>query len=72
MRYTLPELAPAEFLARLPKHIPGLIAQLLYSRGLSNESEIEEFLNPSFETGLHSPFLFRNMEAAVALPGAVV
>jgi single-stranded-DNA-specific exonuclease len=59
-----PEI-PLEFKENF-SHIPPLVLQLLYNRGLKEKSEIESFLNTSYEEGLYSPFLFQDMEKAVA------
>lgn len=48
----------------LPEY-PRLILQLLAIRGTNEPEKIEEFLHPDYEK-LHSPFLFRDMEKAVA------
>ncbi|MEK7618040.1 MAG: single-stranded-DNA-specific exonuclease RecJ [Patescibacteria group bacterium] len=42
----------------------GLLAQLLYNRGLTEPHQIQEFLNPQYER-LNSPFLFKDMQKAV-------
>lgn len=42
-----------------------LVRALLKERGLNSEEEIENFLHPSYDTGLHDPFLLRDMEKAV-------
>jgi len=42
----------------------ALLAQLLYNRGLTDQSQITEFLNPEYEK-LDSPFLFKDMQKAV-------
>lgn len=42
-----------------------LLAQLLFTRGVEKESEIERFLNPDYERELGDPFLFSGMENAV-------
>lgn len=59
-----PEI-PLEFKEKF-SHISPLILQLLYNRGLKEKEEIESFLNTSYEEGLFSPFLFQDMEKAVA------
>lgn len=59
-----PEI-PLEFKDKFP-HISSLVLQLLYNRGLKEKEEIESFLNTSYEEGLYSPFLFQDMEKAVA------
>ncbi|MFA6160886.1 MAG: single-stranded-DNA-specific exonuclease RecJ [Patescibacteria group bacterium] len=38
---------------------------MLARRGIVTAQEIEEFLNPSWEKGIHDPFLFSQMQAAV-------
>lgn len=40
-------------------------AFLLANRGITDPSDIEAFLNPVWETGVHDPFLFSNMQTAV-------
>ncbi|MFH1608752.1 MAG: single-stranded-DNA-specific exonuclease RecJ [Patescibacteria group bacterium] len=42
-----------------------LIQILLKKRGITDDKEIEKFLNPNFETDLFDPFLMRDMEKAV-------
>lgn len=42
-----------------------LLDHLLYHRGLRTKEEIEEFLNPNYEEGLHDPYLLRDMDKAV-------
>jgi len=39
---------------------------LLANRGIETQSDVEDFLHPNFETGIHDPFLFRQMPRAVA------
>ncbi len=43
----------------------SLTQTLLTKRGIQNEKDIETFLNPSYEEGLHDPFLMKGMERAV-------
>ena len=47
-------------------NLPGLIRDLLRKRGLSDDANIQEFLNPSYDTGLADPYLMTDMEAAVS------
>ncbi|NTW27413.1 MAG: single-stranded-DNA-specific exonuclease RecJ [Candidatus Moranbacteria bacterium] len=56
----LQEIPPAFSLA-----LNGLVAKLLFSRGLTNEKEIEQFIAPNYEKDSHSPFLFRDMDKVV-------
>ena len=44
---------------------PRTIASLLIKKGLESMAEIEAFLNPTLSQ-LHDPYLFRDMEKAVA------
>lgn len=55
--------AESSFIRQLSAYYP-LTAQLLYNRGLKNQSEIEDFFNPTYEK-LLDPFIFRDMEKAV-------
>ncbi|MEK7160877.1 MAG: DHH family phosphoesterase, partial [Patescibacteria group bacterium] len=65
MRWQLKEKAPAEFLAGQPEY-PLIVLQLLYDRGLSDQTKIDEFFNPDYVQDLHDPFLLRGVEQAVA------
>ncbi len=60
IRETIPETA-AESL----KAYPELLRKLLYYRGIEAQDKAHEFLNPSYETGLHDPFLMKDMDKAV-------
>ncbi len=42
-----------------------LARQLLVNRGIHKDEEITAFLNPDYDTHLHDPFLFTDMEKAV-------
>ncbi len=55
---------PEEVIKKLAQY-PLLNVQLLYNRGLTDEPGIFDFLNPKYEQ-LPSPFLFSDMEKAVA------
>ncbi|KXJ98315.1 MAG: hypothetical protein UZ19_OD1000747 [Parcubacteria bacterium OLB19] len=41
------------------------LAQLLFNRGITTKSEADLFLNPSYDSHLHDPFLLHDMEQAV-------
>lgn len=43
-----------------------LTQQLLFSRGIDTHEKAECFLNPNYDTQLHDPFLFTDMEKAVS------
>ena len=55
--------APSDLAGELG--VPPLQAQLLHNRGVTTPDEVEEFLAPRIEH-LHDPFLFADMERAVA------
>lgn len=46
-------------------HLDPLTQQLLFSRGVTTKEGAEKFLNPNYDTDLHDPFLFTDMEKAV-------
>ena len=43
-----------------------LLKILLEKRGIKNETQIEEFLNPDYENGVLDPFLMKDMEKVVS------
>ncbi|MEA2065048.1 MAG: single-stranded-DNA-specific exonuclease RecJ [Patescibacteria group bacterium] len=53
-----------EFIDKFPEINP-VILQLLYSRGITEQEKIDEFLNPDYEK-LHSPFLFSDIKKTIA------
>jgi single-stranded-DNA-specific exonuclease len=61
--WKLKEKFPEELAEKL-RNVNALSLQLLYNRGLTEEKEILEFLNPKYES-LHDPFLFMDLEKAV-------
>ncbi len=46
-------------------HLDPVTQQLLFSRGVKTKEAAEKFLNPNYDTDLHDPFLFTDMEKAV-------
>ncbi|MFA6963479.1 MAG: single-stranded-DNA-specific exonuclease RecJ [Patescibacteria group bacterium] len=52
-----------------PRKFDDLIDQLLYNRGLIDDEKDEEkkleFFHPNFDSGVHDPFLLKDMEGAV-------
>jgi single-stranded-DNA-specific exonuclease len=61
--WKLKQEIPKEISQKLAAY-PKLLAQLLFERGLTEEKEIKEFLEPEYK-GLNSPFLFKDMQKAV-------
>lgn len=47
-------------------HPSVLVRQLLWNRGVKTAEEARGFLKPDYQRDLHDPFLFRDMEKAVA------
>src|SRR3989338_7083054 len=56
---------PQTFFEEHPE-LPPIVARLLYHRGIYTQAAIDEFLNPDYSTDIHDPYLFRDMEKAVA------
>lgn len=55
--------APKEFIAKFPEY-DSLILQLLYSRGIKTQKQVDEFFNPDYEGDLFDPFLLSDMQKA--------
>lgn len=64
--WILSDKYPAEFGEALRQY-PPVILQLLWNRGLKTEEQIRAFFEVSWEKEFHDPFLFKDMEKAVAL-----
>lgn len=45
--------------------IPDIVRRILAGRGMTDEQTIDRFLNPSYDSHLHDPFLMTDMERAV-------
>ena len=54
---------PPKFTKKFPE-INTVVLQLLHNRGLDNQKNIDEFLNPDYSQDLHDPFLFGDMQKA--------
>lgn len=57
--------APQKFHDTYPGYSP-VVRQLLWDRGLKKKKQIKQFLNPDYEKDLHSPFLLKGIDKAVA------
>lgn len=58
------ELVPADVRSQFPELNP-ITLQLLWNRGLRDQTAIDEFLNPDWGGDIHDPFLFTQMRKAV-------
>ncbi len=56
---------PAKIEKELAK-FPPLTKRLLFNRGILDEKDADEFLNPSYERDVHDPFLMKDLDKAVA------
>ncbi len=56
---------PQQFMDEHPELLP-IVARLLYHRNIHTQKEIDEFLNPDYERDIYDPFLFQDMEKAIA------
>lgn len=62
--YTSPRVLPPDVQEELREYSTYL-QQLLFARGIATKKAADSFLNPSYETHLHDPFLLHDMEKAV-------
>ncbi|MDP2789714.1 MAG: single-stranded-DNA-specific exonuclease RecJ [bacterium] len=58
------ELVSTEFKSQFPELNP-ITLQLLWNRGLREQTAIDEFLNPDWGGDIHDPFLFTQMRKVV-------
>lgn len=65
-KWILSPATPEEFLNTHPE-LPPIVARLLFNRNIRTQEQIDEFLNSDYSKNIHDPFLFNNMEKAVAL-----
>ncbi len=57
---------PADFI-QLHSDLSPIVTRLLWNRNLRDDKQIKEFLNPDYTTDVHDPFLFNDMEKALAI-----
>lgn len=62
--HRMAKTAPEAVAKELSKY-SSFLQQLLYTRGIENSVDAEAFLNPSYDTDLHDPFLLNDMDVAV-------
>lgn len=55
---------PPDFAAKCGD-VHCVVPQLLWHRGVREPEDVESFFNPSYEHGIHDPFLFTQMQTAV-------
>ncbi len=63
-KYAVRTAVPAEVKKALAAY-PDFLQHLLYHRGITEAATAEAFLNPSYETHTHDPFLLKDMAKAV-------
>lgn len=63
--WTLRRKVTSSLRERFPE-IDPILLQLLYGRGLVEQQAIDEYLEPDYSRDLHDPFLFKDMQKAVA------
>lgn len=64
-RWHLPPLISAQVFASFPEY-PKVVMQLLHNRGVEGQKAVDEFFNPDYGEDVHDPYLFADMEKAVA------
>ncbi len=50
----------------VPEGVPHVLGRILAQRGIVGEESVSQFLVPDYERDIHDPFLFRDMDKAVA------
>lgn len=63
-RWILRPRVPREFVERFPEIDPALL-QLMYTRGLRTQADIDAFIDPDYSRDVHDPFGFLDMQKAV-------
>lgn len=63
-RWVFPESAPQDFVRSI-SDVHAIVPQLLWNRGIRSKDEVPPFFTPSFDQGIHDPFLFSHMKSAV-------
>lgn len=64
-KWRVAEVMPEEAKTAFPELSP-VLAQLLWSRGVKSQAEVDVFLGPDWSRDTHDPFLFKQMNEAVA------
>lgn len=64
-RWQVAERFSEEFKKSFPE-MDDIVLQLLWNRNLKTQKEIDEFFNPDYGADVHNPFLFKDIEKAVA------
>jgi len=65
MKWNLAKKITKKHIEQYPEINP-VVLQLLYNRGLENQEQVDEFLFPDYSQDIHDPYLFNDMEKAVA------
>ena len=63
-RWLLNKKYPKKFEQKFPEYDP-IMLQLLWDRKLRDQTQIDEFFNPDYESNLHNPFLMKDMQKAI-------
>ncbi len=65
-KWIIKSTPPEQFISDHPE-LPPIVARLLYTRGIQTQTQIDEFINPDYSSDIHDPFLFRDMDKAIAI-----
>ncbi|MCX6779847.1 MAG: DHH family phosphoesterase [Candidatus Magasanikbacteria bacterium] len=65
-KWIIAPAVPEDFYSEHPE-LPPIVSKLMYNRNLRTQTQIDEFLNPDYSQNIHDPFLFVDMEKAVAI-----
>lgn len=64
-RWKVAEKISEDLVLQFPEQLPSIL-QLFYNRGLATQREIDEFFDAEYSVDVHDPYLFQDMEKAVA------
>ncbi len=64
-KYVLTENVP-DGVKKVFKHYPEFVGEMLFRRGIKTAKDADSFLNPDYASGIHDPFLIKDMDKAVA------
>ena len=63
-QWNVEEQVPKKFIDSFPEY-SRFTLQLLWNRNLRTQKEIDGFFNPDYDTDLHDPLLYKDMDKAV-------
>ncbi len=65
-KWTVAPVVGQAFINQFPQYNP-VVAQLLFNRDLTEQEQIDEFFNSTYDHNIHDPFLFNDMKKVVKI-----